>query len=192
MTKREAILTDWAVVLYPEIYDVLETPETVFAMLNCCRPVALFGKAKSDSRYKSETGEFTDGHRIVTSRIIAVKDGKYHTENTVYTLEDENEKYRQWRREKPDMLLRHICENCAKEELLSSEDGYNRGWDYPPIMGDFRVISPRTCGKCGIDSTLWWEITCKKTPFEQLSERHKQTLLRIMNEPESILPKTEL
>lgn len=85
------------------------------------------------------------------------------------------------------IILRHICENCGKEQLLTSEEGYQQGWDYPPRIGDFKIVSPRTCGDCGIDTTLWWEITCNKTAPEQLSERHKQTLKRILSEPESII-----
>jgi predicted RNA-binding Zn-ribbon protein involved in translation (DUF1610 family) len=90
--------------------------------------------------------------------------------------------------EKVDMVLRHICENCGKDEILSVEEGYKQGWDYPPKMGAFGVISPRTCGNCGIDTTLWWELQANKTPFEQLSEKHKKALERILSEPDSIMP----
>ena len=86
------------------------------------------------------------------------------------------------------MFLRHICENCGKEEILTSEEGFENGWDYPPIMGSFKIVSPRTCGDCNITTTLWWELTHNKTPVDELSERHKQTLMRILNEPESIMP----
>jgi hypothetical protein len=206
--KRQSILTNWCIVLYPDIYKATENPETVFAKPNCGRPVALFGRVKNDHRYDADKGDaFADGHRIVTSPIVAVKDGKWHTENTVYTA-DENEKnpaFKKWceenqckevpldlvrkkNEEQNKMVLRHICENCGKEEVLSSEDGFNQGWDYPPKMGAFKVISPRTCGDCNITTTLWWDITCKQTPPDQLSERHQQTLKRILAEPESILP----
>jgi uncharacterized protein CbrC (UPF0167 family) len=87
-----------------------------------------------------------------------------------------------------DMLLRHICENCGKEEVLTSEEGFHKGWDYPPKMGAFGVISPRTCGDCGIETTLWWELTINKTPMEKLSPKHHETLKRILDEPESITP----
>ena len=90
--------------------------------------------------------------------------------------------------ERDNMVLRHICENCGKEEIISVNEAYNRGWDYPPQMGSFKVISPRTCGDCGIKTTLWWEITMNKTPIEKLSSKHMQTLQRIMAEPESIIP----
>jgi len=207
MKKVEATLTDWAIVYYPDIYQTAETPENVFAKLNCGRPVALFGMAKNDPRCNAKTGEFTDGHRLVTSPITAFKEGKYYTVDTIYTL-DENEKkpeFKKWceeneykevplaaiwekNYEEGDIVLRHICENCGKEQLLTSEEGYKQGWDYPPKMGAFKIISPRTCGDCGINTTLWWEITCNKTLPDQLSERHKQTLKRILTEPESITP----
>ncbi|MDX9870787.1 MAG: hypothetical protein RBT41_00030 [Clostridia bacterium] len=188
------------------INKLTENPEFVFAKLNCGRPVALFGRAKDDPRYNAETGAFSDGHRLVTSPITAVKDGKYYTENTIYRLDEKtkNAKFQKWceanqyqkigisrvreKEEQGGMLLRHICENCGKDEILSSEDAYKLGWDYPPKMGDFTIISPRTCGECGIETTLWWEITCNKTPVEQLSEKHRQTLQRILTEPESIFP----
>ena len=203
----QANLTDWSIVLYPDIYKATENPETVFAKLNGGRPVALFGRAKNDPRYNAETGAFADGHRLVTNPIVSVKGGKYHTADTIYTA-DEDEKspvFKKWceenqykavsldfvwdaNEEQNTMLLRHICESCGKEELLTSEDGYNQGWDYPPKMGAFGIISPRTCGDCGINTTLWWEITCNKTPPDKLNDKHKETLKRILAEPESIIP----
>lgn len=207
MTKWDATLTDWCIVLYPEIYNNTANPQFVFAKLNCGRPVALFGKAKGDPRYNAETGAFTDGHRLITSPIIAVEGEKYHTVDTIYSLDEEtkNAEFKKWceenqykevplagvwdKKEKQgDIILRHICENCGKEQLLTSEEGYKLGWDYPPKMGAFKIISPRTCGECDIETTLWWEITCNKTPPDQLSEQHKQTLKRILTEPESITP----
>ena len=87
-----------------------------------------------------------------------------------------------------DDILLHICENCGKQELLSGEEAYKQGWDYPPQTGQFKIVSPRTCGACGIETTLWWELTCNKTPISQLSKKHIQTLQRILEEPDSILP----
>ena len=205
--KLQATLTDWSIVLYPEIYDNTKNSETVFAKLNCGRTIALFGRAKDDPRFNAETGEFTNGHRLITSPIMAVEDGKYHTVDTIYSLDEEtkNAEFKKWceenqykevplagvwgRKEKQgDMILRHICENCGKEQILSSEEGYKQGWDYPPKMGAFKIVSPRTCGECDIQTTLWWEITCSKTSPDHLSERHRQTLKRILTEPESIMP----
>lgn len=76
----------------------------------------------------------------------------------------------------------HICEVCGKEELLTSEEAFNEGWDYPPNIGSFGIIGPRTCPNCRLDDTLWFELTMKRTPVEELSERHKKTLSRIVRE----------
>ncbi|MBU3198516.1 hypothetical protein LL037_18785 [Clostridium estertheticum] len=207
MKKIEVTLTDWAIVLYPSIYKATENPINVFAKLNCGSPVALFGKSIGNPRYNEETDAFADGHRLITSPIIAVKNGKYHTVNTIYSLDEEekNTEFKRWckinqYKETPlsgvwdktedqgKIILRHVCEHCGKQQLLTSKEGYKQGWDYPPKMGAYKIISPRTCGDCGINTTLWWEITCNKTSPNQLSERHQQTLKRILTEAESIMP----
>jgi len=87
-----------------------------------------------------------------------------------------------------EIVLKHICENCGKEEVLSAQEAYYKGWNYPPIMGCFKSVSPRTCENCGIKTTLWWELKVNKRPVEQLSEKYLQTLKRIWGEPESALP----
>ncbi len=85
------------------------------------------------------------------------------------------------------MLIRHICESCGVDELLTSEEGYKKGWDYPPKMGAFKVISPRTCGSCSIQSTLWWALRMEAKQIDDLDEKQVQTLKRILQEPESIM-----
>lgn len=35
------------------------------------------------------------------------------------------------------MHLKHICEVCGVEEILTPETGFEAGWDYPPKMGAF-------------------------------------------------------
>lgn len=97
-SKLEATLTDWCIVLYPEIYDNTASPSTVFANLNCGRSIALFGRAKNDLRYNAETDNFTDGHRLVTSPITAVRNDKYYTANTIYTLDEKekNSEFQKW------------------------------------------------------------------------------------------------
>lgn len=198
---QQATLTDWAIVQYPEIYGEIDNPSAVYAKPDSDRTIALFGKGKNDPRANTKSDEFKDGHRLITSPIIAIEDGKFHTANTVYTLEKENINpgFKEWcgkhceeelnkDKRQENMLLRHICENCGKEEVLTSEEGYEKGWDYPPKMGSFAVISPRTCGNCGIQTTLWWEITSNQTPLEDLNDHHKTTLERILGEPDTILP----
>lgn len=104
------------------------------------------------------------------------------------------------------MKLKYICENCGKTSIYDNpEDAFNAGWDYPPRMGKFGIISPRTCGNCGIDTTLYWKLitgnVLKNTTVDgkklnksslnevlpQLTLHDKETLARILGEPESIM-----
>ena len=57
-----------------------------------------------------------------------------------------------------ETVFRHICEVCDVDEILTPEAAFKSGWDYPPKMGQFGVISPRTCGHCSINETLWWAL----------------------------------
>jgi hypothetical protein len=86
------------------------------------------------------------------------------------------------------MRLRHICEVCGTEETLTDEQGYQKGWDYPPRMGAFGVISPRTCPSCVINRTLWWALTVDHLEVDMLTGHQKETLRRILGEPATILP----
>ena len=36
--------------------------------------------------------------------------------------------------------LIHICEVCGKTEILTPEEAFNDGWDYPPRMGGFGIV----------------------------------------------------
>lgn len=87
-----------------------------------------------------------------------------------------------------ERALRHICEVCGKEELLLPSEAFDGGWDYPPRMGFFGVVSARTCGDCPITETLWWALTMDKKAVGELSVEQFLTLKRIQSEPESILP----
>ena len=84
--------------------------------------------------------------------------------------------------------LIHICEVCGRRELLTPQEGYEAGWDYPPIMGSFRTISPRTCPNCRAIDTAWAALTIHSKKIDALSERQARAVLRILFEPESILP----
>ena len=123
--KQQVTLTDWAIVFYPSIYDAIEHPETVFAKHHCGRPIALFGMAKDDPRHNGETGAFADGHRLITSPIIEIVNGKYHTFNTIYVLDEDNinKDYKKWCEEHQyeqvpnenpnNIIIRHICETAV-------------------------------------------------------------------------------
>ncbi len=86
----------------------------------------------------------------------------------------------------------HICEVCGKKEYMTAEAAHIKGWDYPPKMGAFRVLSPRTCGDCGIEKTVWWSLMMNKDgksdKAPELSSEHKaEVITRILREPYSLL-----
>ncbi|MFT4201581.1 hypothetical protein [Gordonia sp. (in: high G+C Gram-positive bacteria)] len=85
------------------------------------------------------------------------------------------------------MELRHICEVCGRDEVLTPEAALESGWDYPPNMGAFGVVAPRKCGDCGIRDTLWWALAVEHVPIDQLSSAQHTVAERIHGEPESIL-----
>lgn len=64
----------------------------------------------------------------------------------------------------------------------------DEGWDYPPRMGSFRNLSPRTCPNCTIEKTVWWALAMEGKSVQDLDDKQIKTLLRIMMEPESIMP----
>ena len=82
--------------------------------------------------------------------------------------------------------FKHICEVCGKEEILTSEEAYAEGWDYPPFMGTFGIVSPRTCPDCSMKETAWFALTCKKKPLAELSEKQRAAVNRILTEPEEL------
>lgn len=87
-----------------------------------------------------------------------------------------------------DKKLIHVCEVCGRREILTPEEGYAEGWDYPPFMYPFGVLSPRTCPSCSLMDTAYWAIAAKGSAFEALTKSQKKAVLRILSEPESILP----
>jgi hypothetical protein len=86
------------------------------------------------------------------------------------------------------MILKHICEVCGCEEVLDSDEAFELGWDYPPRMGKFKVLSSRTCPNCTIEKTVWWALAMEGKSVQDLDDKQIKTLLRIMMEPESIMP----
>ena len=81
----------------------------------------------------------------------------------------------------------HWCENCGKREILTPDQAFHAGWDFPPRMGAWGVISPRTCGDCGIETTLWWALqTDELTMDDPMSwpENRRRALAWFLNEAE--------
>ncbi|MCR5510768.1 MAG: ATP-binding protein [Lachnospiraceae bacterium] len=85
----------------------------------------------------------------------------------------------------------HYCEVCGKKEFITDEEAFNDGWDYPPRIGFFGMLGPRTCGNCQMTDTLYWKIqTSGKLPIvieSDLNEEELITWRRIKGEPESLL-----
>ncbi len=84
----------------------------------------------------------------------------------------------------------HTCECCGKAELLTAKQAFDEGWDYPPTMGCFGVLGPRTCGNCSITDTLYWKIQQQGLPVlikKDLNSKEMEILNRIENEPECLL-----
>lgn len=76
----------------------------------------------------------------------------------------------------------HWCETCGREELLTSSDAFEAGWDFPSRMGTFGVISPRTCPNCLMNSNVWWAIAMEKRSTAELTPSQLKVLGRILDE----------
>ncbi|WP_078315523.1 hypothetical protein [Mycobacterium sp. D16Q16] len=85
------------------------------------------------------------------------------------------------------MSLRHICEICGVEEILTPEEAYTAGWDYPPRMGAFGIISPRTCPRCPMFGTVWAALASDGYTEDMLTDTQRETMSRILAEPGSIM-----
>lgn len=81
-----------------------------------------------------------------------------------------------------DVTFDHTCEVCGKTESLTSPEAYDAGWDYPPEMGDWGIVSPRTCQDCGMTDTVWWAMTTGKKGLDDLSPEQRKVVARILNE----------
>lgn len=77
-------------------------------------------------------------------------------------------------------LQRYECEVCGRVEELTEKDAFDTGWDYPPFIGEWGVVSPRTCGSagCGIQNTAYWALISKLP----LTDKHMATITRIQQE----------
>lgn len=85
----------------------------------------------------------------------------------------------------------HYCEVCGKKELLTAAEAFKAGWDYPPDMGCFGLLGPRTCGGCSIKETLFWKVnTSGGIPVvvkSALTPEELEVWERIRGEPQSLL-----
>jgi hypothetical protein len=74
----------------------------------------------------------------------------------------------------------YLCEVCGRKEVLTEDVAYEAGWDYPPFIGLWGVVSPRTCPDCGIEGTAYWHVLREGT--ENIPANHLATIKRIMAE----------
>lgn len=85
------------------------------------------------------------------------------------------------------MKYRYVCEVCGRTEILTPEEAYMTGWDYPPFMGTYGVVSARTCPDCPIIYTAWAALMMEHKPYMELSDKQKETIKRIRGEPETMM-----
>jgi len=115
-------------------------------------------------------------------------------------LQEEAERIRKKeneQRERMDLLesmntrpFLHVCEVCGKREFISAQEATKGGWDYPPHIGSFGLLGPRTCGDCSLTDTLFWKVHQQSLPIvieSQLTKEEMITWRRIKYEPQSLL-----
>ena len=76
----------------------------------------------------------------------------------------------------------HWCEACGAREMLTPDEGFDAGWDFPPKMGILGVVSPRPCSNCSITKTLWWARTVAKKDIGTITPQQRRVLARTLNE----------
>lgn len=84
----------------------------------------------------------------------------------------------------------HYCEVCGTKIFCTAQEAFEAGWDYPPKIGSFGLLGPRTCGKCTWNDTLFIKVHQQGIPIvieNTLTEKELRTWERIKNEPESLL-----
>lgn len=78
-----------------------------------------------------------------------------------------------------------ICEVCGTKKICENlEQAYLDGWDIPPYIGEFGIISPRTCPNCTVENTVWWKIMGYGS--DTLNSHDLEVIERIKHEPESL------
>lgn len=77
------------------------------------------------------------------------------------------------------------CEVCGTKESLTEEQAYQAGWDYPPFIGVWGILSPRTCPNCTVEQTAYWFLITRSAEDQTpIPENHMKTIKRIMAETE--------
>lgn len=127
-------------------------------------------KREAEARFADAVGEINAPDVIVTNGGIAERFTP--GENQYQAMLDAQEN--------PDRehLSHYVCETCDAEADLTEAEAYQAGWDYPPFIGMWGIVSPRTCPNCLIDTTAYWAIISG----QPLTEKHQATVRRIMGE----------
>ena len=154
----------------------------------------------SKKRMKKQGMEFDEKDYIIVCGDFGLcwakdKTFDYHCKNFAekkYTMEKKKkaEEHRQFLQGLNESGFWHYCECCGQKKFMAPQEAFDEGWDYPPKMGVYAVISPRTCGKCSITDTVWWKLNMnkeQKISLEDLSDREKAVINRIIFEPYSLL-----
>jgi hypothetical protein len=76
---------------------------------------------------------------------------------------------------------KYECEACGRVDECPEEEAYQAGWDYPPFVGAWGIVSPRTCPNCLIDQSAYWYLL-NRQENDPIPENHVKTLLRILEE----------
>lgn len=79
---------------------------------------------------------------------------------------------------------RYQCEVCGHVDAMTALEAFRAGWDYPPWIGKWGVVSPRLCPNCPTSSSAWWAIVWRGT--DGLHERHMATINRILAETDEL------
>ena len=76
------------------------------------------------------------------------------------------------------------CEVCEKELWATPADAFTAGWDFagPGGLYPAGIVSPRTCGGCPINRTVWWRLAMDKVAVADLTPRELAVLKRILSE----------
>lgn len=137
--------------------------------------------------YKGVVLKTSPGKITINNDLLEIKTQNNANCYVFKLLEKGNIKISNLTKQTPKKFL-HICEVCGRTEILSPDEAWNKSWDYPPRNSPFRVLAPRTCGSCGIENTLWAKIMLLGGSFQDLTDKEKQTLSRIMGEPLTLIP----
>jgi predicted kinase len=108
-------------------------------------------------------------------------------------MQQEDEEIRKKQELLESMKMRkfwHYCEVCGRKEFITAEEAFSAGWDYPPSMYQFGILTPRTCGNCSMGDTLFFKVSVlniQDMDDKNLTPKELATLRRIQGEPESLL-----